>query len=154
MPTIVSTDVTSVTMPNFNMSESASMSEVWREITRPDVYRSWNERLSSWKCTNTRRRRSRITSWPTRPTIMRNALNVAAPSSVITTIATTTVTSGRMVPLPPFRSGGMPWSMPTCTSNGPASCAAVLHAMSTAARSTDRRCGAQQRTQQLSARGT
>ncbi len=37
MPTMISTDVTSVTTPNFSMSDSASMSDVWREMTRPDV---------------------------------------------------------------------------------------------------------------------
>ena len=34
------------------------MSEVSREITRPDVYRSWKPMDSRWKWLNTRLRRS------------------------------------------------------------------------------------------------
>ncbi len=85
MPTISRTDVTRVTTPPVNICSIASMSEVCREITRPDVYRSWNDMLSRWKCMKTRRRRSSSTSCPTRPVRSRNPLNVVAPTRVTTT---------------------------------------------------------------------
>ncbi len=119
----------------------ASTSEVWREITRPDVYRSWNERLSPWKWVNTRRRMSSSTSWPTRPESSRKPLNDSAPIVATTKKMATMIASGRTLPLPPSSSGGMPLSIPSMTSRGAASTHAVLTAMSADASARRRRCG-------------
>ena len=43
------------------MSPNVSRSLVIREMTRPDVYFSWKDRLSAWECSNTRPRRSSST---------------------------------------------------------------------------------------------
>ncbi len=80
-------------------------------------------------------------SCPTRPVMSRNPLNVAAPRSVIATYATTTVTSGWMLPLPSGSSGGMPLSMPSCTSQGPMSWQSVFATIRAAATDSGRRCG-------------
>ena len=44
--------------PESRNSRIASRSEVSREITRPEVYFSWNSRLSRCTCRKVRRRRS------------------------------------------------------------------------------------------------
>jgi hypothetical protein len=54
-------------MPPSSSSEMESMSLVSREITRPEVYRSWKPTDSRWKWWYTRPRRSNRTAWPIRP---------------------------------------------------------------------------------------
>ena len=54
-------------MPPSTSSPIESMSLVSREITRPDVYRSWKPTDSRWKCRYTRLRRSNRIAWPTFP---------------------------------------------------------------------------------------
>ena len=49
IPAISSADVIRLMMPLPRRSAMASTSEVCREMTRPEVYRSWNEVLSRWK---------------------------------------------------------------------------------------------------------
>ena len=61
-PNRVSAAVTSPSNPVSSISSIASMSEVWREMTRPEVYSSWKAGLSRWKCAKTRRRTSNSTS--------------------------------------------------------------------------------------------
>ena len=58
---------TRLARPSSNRSEIESMSETWREMTRPEVYCSWNEIGSRWKCANSRRRSSSTTRPPSRP---------------------------------------------------------------------------------------
>ena len=137
MPPTSRIDVMRLMRPLPRRSAMASMSEVWREITRPDVYRSWNAMERRWKWRNRRRRVSSTTSWPTRPSRSRNALNDMAATTVIASTATTTVNRGRVLPLPPSSSGGMPLSMPCWISHGTANWHAVLSAMS--AKATMRR---------------
>ena len=50
-------------MPSSSSSRMASRSLVWREMMRPEVYDSWNSRLSLCVCRNTRVRRSMSTAW-------------------------------------------------------------------------------------------
>ena len=91
----------------------ASMSEVSREMTRPEVYFSWKLSDSRWKWSNTRRRSSSRMSWPIRPDMVRNACRVSA---WVTAAARMTPTTVSRVPGPVPRSiGGMPSSMPTLT---------------------------------------
>ena len=51
--------------PSWARSPRVSRSLVIREITRPEVYRSWNERLNAWEWSNTRPRRSSRTACET-----------------------------------------------------------------------------------------
>ena len=60
--------------PVSSSSLIASTSDVCLEMTRPDVYSSWNSGDSFWKCANTRRRRVRSTSCPIRPASIRNVM--------------------------------------------------------------------------------
>lgn len=85
---------TSEDTPWSSSSRSASRSEVCREITRPDVYRSWNPRLSRCVCRNTRSRRLSSMAWlaravshvyaPRRPPEMRAAATYAPPTGTRT----------------------------------------------------------------------
>ena len=50
-------------IPESRSSRSASRSEVCRAMMRPEVYFSWNSRLSRWVCRKTRTRRSRSIAW-------------------------------------------------------------------------------------------
>jgi hypothetical protein len=75
------------------------------------------------------------------------ALKAAALMAALARIATTTVTSGRTEPLPPSSSGGIPSSMPRCTSHGMASRAPTLMAIRTDDSARARWCG---RTRSLS----
>ena len=60
---------TSEDTPWSSSSRSDSRSEVCREITRPEVYFSWNSRLSRWVCRNTHTRKSSSMAWLTRAVI-------------------------------------------------------------------------------------
>ena len=53
--------------PSSKSSDSESMSETWREITWPEVYRSWNATDSHWKWLKTLARSSRTTALPILP---------------------------------------------------------------------------------------
>ncbi len=53
-----STANTSWFTPVSSSSAMASTSEVSRATTRPEVYRSWNDRLRPWNLSNRRVRRS------------------------------------------------------------------------------------------------
>ena len=52
-------------MPWSSSSRRVSRSEVCREMIRPEVYFSWNSRLSSWVCRKTRIRRVSSMAWLT-----------------------------------------------------------------------------------------
>ena len=52
--------------PSPSSSRSDSTSVVDREISRPEVYRSWKSTLSAWACRKILPRRSSSTSWLTR----------------------------------------------------------------------------------------
>ena len=52
--------------PESRSSRSASRSEVCRAMIRPEVYFSWNSRLSRWVCRKTRTRRSSSIAWLSR----------------------------------------------------------------------------------------
>ena len=54
---------TSWLIPESSSSRIESRSLVWREMIRPDVYDSWNSRLSFWVCRKTRLRRSIRIAW-------------------------------------------------------------------------------------------
>ena len=49
--------------PESRSSRSASRSEVCRAMIRPEVYFSWNSRLSRWVWRNTHSRRSSSMAW-------------------------------------------------------------------------------------------
>ncbi|SCD87539.1 hypothetical protein GA0115246_107343 [Streptomyces sp. SolWspMP-sol7th] len=53
--------------PSSSSSRSDSTSVVEREMSRPEVYRSWKSTLSTCACRKIRPRRSSSTSWLTRP---------------------------------------------------------------------------------------
>ena len=116
MPISVSAAVIRLSKPVSSMSWMASTSLVDRLTTRPDVYRSWNAMSNRWKCRNTRRRSSSSTFWPIRPERCRKNIRLTAWTST-TTHSTPTMTIS-VCAEPPDRIGGMPWSMPRCTSSG------------------------------------
>ncbi len=76
MPTRVSRAVTRPSNPVSSISSMTSTSEVSREITRPEVYLSWNDGLSRWKWSKTRRRRPSRMVWPSRPDRIRKICRV------------------------------------------------------------------------------
>ena len=64
---------------------SVSTSEVSREITRPDVKRSWKDTDSAWTWSNARRRRSNRIAWPIRPLRSTNTARSQPDSTAHTT---------------------------------------------------------------------
>ena len=58
---------TSESRPSSNRSAIESTSDTCREITRPEVYRSWKATGSRWKWANIRVRSSSTTVPPSRP---------------------------------------------------------------------------------------
>ncbi len=67
MPIMLSNEVNNPSRPSASNRSSDSMSEVIREIRRPDVYPSWNDTDRRCACRNNRCRSSNSTSWPSRP---------------------------------------------------------------------------------------
>ena len=88
---MVSTAVTSPSNPPTSSSVMASMSLVSRDVTRPEVKRSWKATSSRWKWVKTRRRSSSSTSWPMRPDTRRNAIRPSDCSTTATSIAATII---------------------------------------------------------------
>ena len=113
------------------------MSEVCREMTRPEVYRSWKATGSRWKCANSRRRSSATTPSPNRPISRTNARVVMACTPTATKNAAMMAASGATSRL--CTSGGMPRSMATPTSHGPVRAARFATTTSTSAQATWRR---------------
>ncbi|CAM5685031.1 hypothetical protein SALBM135S_04322 [Streptomyces alboniger] len=70
MQTKESRTVMSSWRPSLSSSRRDSTSVVEREISRPDVYRSWKSTLSACACRKMRPRRSSRTSWLTRAEAM------------------------------------------------------------------------------------
>ena len=64
---MVNSAETRLSRPSANRSAMESMSETWREMTRPEVYFSWKATGSRWKCANRRQRSSSTTLPPSRP---------------------------------------------------------------------------------------
>ena len=98
--TIASTPVASVVTPPSRSSRNDSTSEVCREMIRPDVYCSWNSRLSSCVCRKTRRRRSSSIVWLTRAEARTVAAVSTPPRSAATRYVPEASTSGRASPCP------------------------------------------------------
>lgn len=107
--------------PESSSSRSASRSDVCRAMIRPEVYFSWNSRLSRWVCRKTRTRRSSSIAWLSLAVLV----TYSAVSHAVTTAA-------RRYPTPASTSGvESPWvragsarSMPKAMSAGPAAWAA------------------------------
>ena len=115
-----------------------SMSETWREMTRPEVYFSWKATGSRWKCANRRQRSSSTTLPPSRPMPLMKARVVTAWTATATANAPTVTASGTMSWL---RVSAGIWSTPRPTSHGPARMATLARTMRTRMATTWTRCG-------------
>ncbi len=114
---------TSWLMPPFSSSRIESRSLVWREMIRPDVYVSWNSRLSFCVCRNMRLRRSRRISCAMRADITWYFATSTAPVTATRTYAPITSASSVGSPVP--SSDGSARSRPMPMRAGPATFAAV-----------------------------
>ena len=79
--------------PASSSSLSVSTSEVSREITRPEVNRSWKDTDSACAWSNPRRRRSNRMAWPMTPLRITNTERSQPDSSAATASTTLTTVS-------------------------------------------------------------